>query len=444
MAAPKQLILIEKVTARVFCHHGGGGNPVTIFAAPRQLPSRRQRERLAQTCDWESVFVGLRRDGGNNIKSFRPPPQMAFHMPTGEQVSFCAHAAMGGSLLLLPSLSSKDNNGKGGGGRLYFATAPMQDEEEENGNHDPTSFYHATILDSNDSKNNLMVALEMDGVPWTEEPLTSRDEALVRSMLRKFHNVVVLPSLEDDPDAAVGTTQEQQPPSFCNSSVARPKTLVRVEHVHEARAPTTAPDLYREACDAIDSTGLYLYAEHPTEEGAWECVSFLLASEREDNKRLCLWCARVDYAVEATFFDGTAKHKMLDYLISSLFLGDSSFCLLDSISHWCMQRQFPRASGYPEDPATGIAAAALACSLRYHHQETIRSSYKFYQGFAMGQPSLIVVENLELRNVVSDGDYCASGRGDWAASGTASFRLKGKVEVDERETIEIDEDMDPQ
>ena len=109
-----------------------------------------------------------------------------------------------------------------------------------------------------------------------------------------------------------------------------------------------------------------------------------------------------------------------------------------------MQRQFPRASGYPEDPATGIAAAALACSLRRHHQETLHSSYKFYQGFAMGQPSLIVVENLELRNVVSAGD-CANCKGDRAASGTASFCLEGKVEVDERETIEInDEDTDPQ
>lgn len=270
-AAPKQLI--EKVTARVFCHSsgGGGGNPVTIFAAP--LPSRRQRERLAQTCDWESVFVGavVPLDICGNNMSFRPPPQMAFHMPTGEQVSFCAHAAMGGSTLLLPSSLSKDNNRHGGGGRLCFATAPMPDEEEEElCNNDPSSVYHATI--DSTSRNNMMVSLEMEEVPWTEEPLTIGDEAQVRSMLRKFHDVV-MPALEDDP--AVGANEQQ--PSFCNSSVARDKTLVRVEDVaelHEARAPT-APDQYRDACDAIDSTGLYLYAGHPTEEGAWECVSFV-------------------------------------------------------------------------------------------------------------------------------------------------------------------------
>lgn len=56
-------------------------------------------------------------------------------------------------------------------------------------------------------------------------------------------------------------------------------------------------------------------------------------------------------------------------------------------------RQFPRNSGYPEDAATGIAAAALACALalagelpRPHGVLRVR------QGEAMGRPSEIEVE----------------------------------------------------
>ena len=54
-------------------------------------------------------------------------------------------------------------------------------------------------------------------------------------------------------------------------------------------------------------------------------------------------------------------------------------------------RQFPRSSGYPEDAATGIAAAALAWStwelgLTSKHRVMVR------QGEAMGRPSQIIVE----------------------------------------------------
>lgn len=59
-------------------------------------------------------------------------------------------------------------------------------------------------------------------------------------------------------------------------------------------------------------------------------------------------------------------------------------------------RQFPRSSGYPEDAATGIAAAALAWSawdlgLTSQHRIVIR------QGEAMGRPSQITVERQDDR-----------------------------------------------
>jgi predicted PhzF superfamily epimerase YddE/YHI9 len=55
-------------------------------------------------------------------------------------------------------------------------------------------------------------------------------------------------------------------------------------------------------------------------------------------------------------------------------------------------RQFPRSSGYPEDAATGIAAAALAWGLR---QQALAGDAETLvtvrQGEAMGSPSMIGV-----------------------------------------------------
>jgi Phenazine biosynthesis-like protein len=118
-----------------------------------------------------------------------------------------------------------------------------------------------------------------------------------------------------------------------------------------------------------------------------------------------------------------------------------------------LQRQFPRASGYPEDPATGIAAAALAVSL--HHAERLAPTrFKFYQGTAMGKASLIVVENVQLDIVADDGSDDTHRNSDVddedddvpppivnpKKQGTVSFILLGRVEVDDREMIEVDDE----
>ncbi|BBQ02387.1 putative isomerase YddE (plasmid) [Burkholderia sp. SFA1] len=55
-------------------------------------------------------------------------------------------------------------------------------------------------------------------------------------------------------------------------------------------------------------------------------------------------------------------------------------------------RQFPRSSGYPEDAATGIAAAAtLYGALHYGLLPQGASSMTVHQGYAMGKPSSIQV-----------------------------------------------------
>ncbi|RDW58892.1 hypothetical protein BP6252_13368 [Coleophoma cylindrospora] len=55
-------------------------------------------------------------------------------------------------------------------------------------------------------------------------------------------------------------------------------------------------------------------------------------------------------------------------------------------------RQFPRASGYPEDAATGIAAAALAFALAANDVLAIGHEVVVYQGRAMGFLSQIRVQ----------------------------------------------------
>lgn len=54
-------------------------------------------------------------------------------------------------------------------------------------------------------------------------------------------------------------------------------------------------------------------------------------------------------------------------------------------------RQFPLRAGFPEDAATGVAAAALGAYLARYDRQSKRGRYNFpiAQGYAMGAPSLI-------------------------------------------------------
>ena len=89
---------VSRISARVFCHmEEGGGNPVTVFSSPSPL-SDNTYEKLAKQCEWESVMVEYRKDPNK--------PLLSFYMPSGEQVSFCAHAAMGAALEIC--LSTKE------------------------------------------------------------------------------------------------------------------------------------------------------------------------------------------------------------------------------------------------------------------------------------------------------------------------------------------------
>ncbi|MEO8894926.1 MAG: PhzF family phenazine biosynthesis protein [Rhizomicrobium sp.] len=67
------------------------------------------------------------------------------------------------------------------------------------------------------------------------------------------------------------------------------------------------------------------------------------------------------------------------------------FAVCDAQSRTFDARQFPKSSGYPEDAATGIAAAALAFGLLENGQVTAEAPVRVRQGRAMGRASEIRV-----------------------------------------------------
>jgi PhzF family phenazine biosynthesis protein len=316
--------LIERVTARVFCHAPGGGNPVTVFSSQVPLSASTQ-ERLAQECEWESVMVA-----SSDKKLSGSMPRMSFYMPSGEEVSFCAHAALGGASAVAANAKQKD---------FSFSTSMTGDT-------------HTVTLqndDDKDSNENNHACLRM-AVPFEANPV-SHPPGLTR-VLRDHLGLTQSEHLTQKAGKVL--------PTFLNASVARPKTLVYVNSL-EALAKSKTPKVITEgkrfsfasACGSIDdSTGIYLYAQK--DKDSWEC------------------------------------------------------------------RQFPRASGYPEDPATGIAAAALAASL--FKSGVYVPVYKLFQGTTMGRPSLIEVVDLK----------------ETAENSMISFGLQGRVEIDERDTVEVD------
>ena len=378
-----QKILLEKINARVFCQPGavGGGNPVTIFAsrdptddvaasAPSPLfPCKVTQQQLARTCSWESVMVDSYRN------------HLYFYMPTGEEVSFCAHAAMGGTLYL-----------KAGGRRNEESSSRISSSTQSPETFTSEKFsapfdgsmknkvYH-TQIDRGDD----IVTLKME-TTWEEQPLDlQRYGSIMKTM------VCLEPSDATSSSSLKGSNQPY--PHWCNSSILRPKTLVHVPSLKALNegvlAPSIENDNFRTACDTIDSTGLYLYSERQRNSG-----------DKDD--------------------------------------------IQSNTSNWeC--RQFPRASGYPEDPATGIAAAALALSLEHRRrllQSSISSnksehSYNMYQGAAMGKPSLIMVKNIEF---LEGGhiDNADRKRNLLSHAQKVSFQLVGKVDIDSSETIEVE------
>ena len=75
----------------------------------------------------------------------------------------------------------------------------------------------------------------------------------------------------------------------------------------------------------------------------------------------------------------------------------------------CYARQFPCRSGYPEDPATGIAASALGAYWIRHQLMPVeegRNCLHVYQGQAMGRPSYLEAEMLVRGGEIKEVSVC--------------------------------------
>lgn len=359
MASQLSKIVVDRITARVFCYgpSGGGGNPVTIFASSKPL-SRFHQIRLAKECEWESVMVSTAAaaaavkttDETKNSLQSSTNPIMAFYMPSGTEVNFCAHAALGGAYaaLLKPNQTSQGNREcwleTNMDRHMYRVTLPQQDDKEAMTN---------------------VACLHMTNQIWEEHPVSHRP--LLHRLLREHLGLT-------SSQSAKSYCHGKLLPTFCNSSIARPKTLVPVQDLSTLRnliPPKITPGKrtsFEMACSAIDdSTGIYVYTNR-------------------DN--------------EPTVDDGEIA---------------GSSPAATSSSWEC--RQFPRASGYPEDPATGIAAAALAVSL--FRRGFYDSCFNFYQGISMDRPSLIQITDVSL------------------IKERATFGIRGRIEIDDRQEMHL-------
>lgn len=306
-------MLLKKVSARVFTSPGGaGGNPITVYLAKAPLAKAIQA-RLAQDTEWESVICAT---------SSGSTPKMDFYLPSGESVTFCAHAAMGAVHSIVRADETRANSKHS----FAFSTESLK---------------QTATIDQDDT-----VGLHMTSATFTQAPIDNT---------AAIHDLLHMISLDTD-------VLSNKWPSLSNSSVfaGRSKTLLEINSMDalQSAQPPSDPDAWQNACDAIESTGVYLYTS--------------VGMDSDD----------------------------------------------DEVTTTYECRQFPRASGYPEDPATGVAAAALGVAL--HKQCDTNTFFSFHQGTAMGRPSLIKMMDVSLDK-----------------HNMAKFSLWGQVQVDDEQVITI-------
>jgi predicted PhzF superfamily epimerase YddE/YHI9 len=225
----KAIRTIEKISARAFSQLEGGGNPVVIFATAQGLTNATQ-QRLAQTCECESVVVN------------RHLNQLSFFIPTGEQVSFCAHGAIGGAMQLAGPLTDKTES--------FVQFCAVQQN----------AVYHATRHDRD------IMSLQMT-TPWTEAPIIYPPA---------LHRILRISAQLQRSDV---TSVSDNAPTFCNAATGRPKTLVYIrslEALEKAHVPYD-DKYFKKACDSLQSTGICLYTECPGDDRTklFECRQLL-------------------------------------------------------------------------------------------------------------------------------------------------------------------------
>lgn len=187
--------------------------------------------------------------------------------------------------------------------------------------------------------------------------------------------------------------------------VAAEGTTNRVVRVSQPRGQVdqiTDPDFVEDLSSVLGLTHADL-ASYPVQNGCTSRVKTLVAISNEA-------------ALDALSPDFRRMEALCDRVGST---GMYPYSVVDPSRQVFAARQFPRSSGYPEDAATGIAAAALAFGLLANGLvEPSERDIFIRQGWAMGRPSEIRV-NFELEgNAVSS---CWIG-GNVALTDIASLR----------------------
>jgi hypothetical protein len=203
---------LKQVSARAFCCPGsaGGGNPLTVFMPKHPQFGRKgwhltaeERSRLAQSCDWESVVVAPLQASNMHGGSTKHQ-QFHFYMPSGEEVSFCAHAAIGASVICARR-GFQDAHDK----NMVSFSAGLADEMV-------THQVYLSGIENNEA------ALRMS-VPYTEDRimnLCNSEDNLLKVILNRI-------GLQEE-DVASPTKSGIQD-SILNASIARKKTLIPIK-----------------------------------------------------------------------------------------------------------------------------------------------------------------------------------------------------------------------
>jgi len=175
--------ILRKISARAFCCPGEswGGNPVTVYMANNMDISQEEKIKLAQACDWESVIVA-----SSNI------PRFQFFMPSGEEVSFCAHAAIGAAVVYAKYNHVYNLEYLAGLKDLVRQRAVVSGEKQNE------------------------AALEMN-VHYTEDVLDAKNE-IIKDLLKQ-----------------IGLSEHDLNLSspICNASIARNKTLIPINSMEK-------------------------------------------------------------------------------------------------------------------------------------------------------------------------------------------------------------------
>lgn len=363
--------VLQKLNARVFgAAAGTGGNPVTIFMGSA-LSSSTLEQSLVKSCEWESVFVDTTNSHNNNTitspDNNAAIPRLRFFAPSGAQLSFCAHAAMGAAYAIHHQLLPRNDHPSSKTSTISFQTS--SDDSDDVSYHRHT----AHIYQDEDT-----VILDMDKIPYSESRLPMVNaESLVDQVGLGMMHISRLP--------------------MTVSLAGRAKTMIQVPLSvlqHKTRNPPIAKQFENNCLMAQNSSGLYLFATHPRHHDDGDDHNDDSKTEADDNR-------------PTTTTTTTTNLEC---------------------------RQFPSASGYAEDPATGIAAAALAVHLNRHGVYVPSSGiWHFHQGTAMGRPSIITIQNIiQHPPSRSDDDDRAS-----STTTTVSLQCGGRVEIDSQEQIRV-------